>query len=480
MKKTTFVYTLTLSALIACIMMLTACVDSTHEHIFESWKTVKEATCAEEGSKERRCSCGEVETASIPAIGHKESEWIIDKDAAQKENGAKHTVCTVCGVTVSEKIIPAIGSAGLAYTVNSDGKTCTVTGIGTCTDTEICIGMYIDVYTVTGIGAEAFNGQKHLVSVIFPASIKHINTRAFQSCTSLVQITIPDTENSTSLGGWAFAYCTGLKNVTLGVGVSSISQSAFAGCSSLESISLPSSINTIGGSAFAECKKLKSITMSEGITAIDVCAFQNCTSLESITIPDSVTDIDTQAMFYSCTSLKNITIGAGVKSIGKEMFYGCTSLESITIPDSVTSLGDYSFKNCTNLKNVKIGNSVTSTAREAFSGCKNLTDVTFGVGMKTIARDTFMYCTSLESITIPDGVTSIEVNAFFNCTNLKNVTIPGSVTSIGGQIFYGCTKIEKLNFNGTKNQWNAITKTNGWDHGSGKYTVYCTDGNITK
>ncbi len=52
------------------------------------------------------------------------------------------------------EITPVPSSEGLAYEVNEDGKTATITGIGTCTATEIVIGTEIEGYTVTAIAQE--------------------------------------------------------------------------------------------------------------------------------------------------------------------------------------------------------------------------------------------------------------------------------------------------------------------------------------
>ena len=41
-----------------------------HEHAFGEWTTVTEATCTEDGSRERVCECGEKETEVIAALGH--------------------------------------------------------------------------------------------------------------------------------------------------------------------------------------------------------------------------------------------------------------------------------------------------------------------------------------------------------------------------------------------------------------------------
>ena len=62
------------------------------------------------------------------------------------------------------------------------------------------------------------------------------------------------------------------------------------------------------------------------------------------------------------------------------------------------------------------------------------------------------------------------------------VTIGNSVTSIGDYAFYACYGLKSINFQGTKAQWDAISKGDDWDFfaGIGSYTVYCSDGNITK
>ena len=66
--------------------------------------------------------------------------------------------------TTAEPLVTC--SAGLAYEVNPDGKTCTITGIGSCKETDIVIGDYIDDYEVNYIGNEAFIGNRSIVSWI--------------------------------------------------------------------------------------------------------------------------------------------------------------------------------------------------------------------------------------------------------------------------------------------------------------------------
>lgn len=104
------------------------------------------------------------------------------------------------------------GSRGLAYSVNSDHTSCTVTGMGSCEDTEIIIPAVIDGYDVTEIGSGAFQDCTSLTSVTIPDSVTRIGENAFRDCTSLSIVTIGNKE--TVIGLKAFLGCSSLKSMT--------------------------------------------------------------------------------------------------------------------------------------------------------------------------------------------------------------------------------------------------------------------------
>ena len=83
-------------------------VKSSHTHSYTA-KVTKEATCTAEGERIYTCTCGDRYTETIPATGHSESAWIIDKAATATENGSKHTECTICGKVIKTEVIPATG-----------------------------------------------------------------------------------------------------------------------------------------------------------------------------------------------------------------------------------------------------------------------------------------------------------------------------------------------------------------------------------
>lgn len=79
----------------------------------------------------------------------------------------------------------------------------------------------------------------------------------------------------------------------------------------------------------------------------------------------------------------------------------------------------------------------------------------------SIGNNAFEHCTSLTSVTIGDSVTSIGDGVFSGCTSLTSVIIPDSMPLIGWKVFNGCSSLKSINYKGSKNQWNNITKIQG-------------------
>ena len=352
----------------------------------------------------------------------------------------------------------------------------------------------------TSAGSSIFNGCSNLATVNIGDNVKIIPSYAFYNCTGLMSITIPD--SVTSIGRRAFdntlwyddqpdglvyagkvAYTykgtmPSNTSIVLEEGTLGIADYAFEGCTGLTSITIPDSVTSIGSSAFLGCTGLTSVTIGGSVTSIGSSAFRNCTGLTRVTIPDSVTSIGEHA-FQNCTGLTSITIGGSVTSIGSTAFYGCKGLTSITIPNSVTSIDSYAFFYCTGLTSVTIPDSVTSIGNYAFYGCSGLTSVTIGKGVTSIGKEAFFNCTGLTSVTIGNSVTSIGESAFSGCKGLTSITIPNGVKSIGSSVFCDCTGLTSVKFNGTIEQWNAISKGSYWKYNVPATQVGCTDGTVS-
>ena len=104
-------------------------------------------------------------------------------------------------------------SEGLAYTLRSDGVSYSVSGIGTCTDTDIVIPDTYEGLPVTVIDTYAFSNNTNLSSVTIPNTVTRINSEAFSYCSGLTSITIPN--SVTRIDNYAFSDCTNLTSVTI-------------------------------------------------------------------------------------------------------------------------------------------------------------------------------------------------------------------------------------------------------------------------
>ena len=297
----------------------------------------------------------------------------------------------------------------------------------------------------------AFEDCSNLIEIRIPESVVNIRTRAFAGCSGLqkadfasieslckikfditnanplscthqlyvdgVEITnlvIPNTV--ASIGNYTFSECNKITSVSISESVTSIGDYAFAGCSGILSVSISESVRHIGYNAFAKCSSLKSVTIPNSVTSIDGGAFSGCTNLTSINIPDSINTIN-NAVFSGCNKLSSIIIPKTVTSIGQEAFCNCNSLTSVSIPNSVTSISKKAFYNCTSLMSAAIPNSVTSISNDAFQNSNNIKTLLFNTNKITY----FNYEPLLERVIIGDSVKSINDNAFSSSTVLKDI-----------------------------------------------------------
>ncbi len=216
-----------------------------------------------------------------------------------------------------------------------------------------------------------------------------------------------------------------------GYSVTSIGNYAFEGCTGLTSVVIPDSVASIGYEAFQDCTNLKSVTLGSGLKTLDSYAFRG-TAITEITIPKSVTSMNSP--FYGAEALKKVVFEDGMEAIPSSALSGCTSVEEVIIPDSVKTIGSSAFRGCTGLKNITIPDSVTEIGREAFSS-SGLTSLDLPNSVTTIGESAFESCTGLTSVVIPDSVTSIGSYAFSNCESLENVRCCGKQISLGNNLF---------------------------------------------
>ncbi len=289
---------------------------------------------------------------------------------------------------------------------------------------------------ITSISDNAFYNCEGLTSITIPNNVTSIGNRAFEGCKSLTSVTIPN--SVTVISSSAFNGCpieiatiptiaiSAVKNSCLTtvniISGDSIDNGAFEGCTSLTSVTIPDSVTSIDDGAFYYCVGLTNITIPDSVISIGEDVFNGCTGLTSVTIPTSVTSIGRYA-FSGCTGLTSVYIAdlvawckikfrsgnANPLSCAHNLYLNDKLVTDLIIPSDVTSIGNYAFFKCTGLTSVTIPNSVSSIGWAAFENCTNLT-----------------------ILAIPNSVNSIDYNAFEGCTSLTSVFYHGTLEQWNG------------------------------------------------
>lgn len=303
-----------------------------------------------------------------------------------------------------------------------------------------------------------FNPQ--LSTIEIGQGTKIIPYCAFCNSTNLKSDIIQDLSNLEHISCYAFYQCTGLTDITIPDGVTSIDDMAFYGCTGLTGITIPDSVTSIGHKVFrhtgyyndnnnwennvlyidnhlVDAKTISgSYTVNDETATIAHGIFSNCPGITELKVSDGnsryhsanncIIDTKNKALIAGC---KNSIIpdDGSVTSIGRFSFYGCSGLTNITLPNSISIIDDYAFEGCTGLKNIALPDSVTN-----------------------IGINSFAYCTGITSVTIPDCVTCISYGAFKGCTGLKSITIPHTVRDIDYYAFEGCTNLKDVYYHGTE------------------------------
>jgi len=211
-------------------------------------------------------------------------------------------------------------------------------------------GATYDGYIITG-----YTGSATTVRIPFTLEIENpykvaavvgIGEGALKNNTKITTVNFRGGNNVCVIGKSAFEGCTNLTKVTIPNFVTVIEAGTFKGCAKLANVTFEKDegkdfLTTIGGThdngAFSKCTSLASITLPETLTTIGKSAFWG-TGLTSVNIPNKVTRIEDHA-FVNSPNLASVTIPASVTFIGGRAFYGCTSLTSVTFGGSLSLSG---------------------------------------------------------------------------------------------------------------------------------------------
>ena len=334
-------------------------------------------------------------------------------------------------------------------------------------------------YTVTLITGNAFYNTA-ITSVTIPASVDSIGSRAFESCASLTNIRIDDSDKELKLVSGFYGILYGANadksvyvgrnlilsensapfpnatSVEFGDKVTAIYPSLFYNVDKLSSITIGNGVTEIGDHAFydagdAEDAGEMTVTLGENVRTIGGSAFEGCDKLKSIALPSTLKVIEGYA--FNGTDLTALTIPASVDSIGERVFANNANLAGINIEDADKELKLYNgwygaFYSSDADKSIYIGRNLWRPENTTVFG-GNVTSVAFGDNVTTINPNLFYDANKLSSVTIGSGVTEIGDHAFYSAGDAEDVgemtvTLGENIRNIRGSAFEGCSKLKSL------------------------------------
>lgn len=248
---------------------------------------------------------------------------------------------------------------------------------------------------------ESFSGELVIPEEIDGVPVTGIGFRAFEGCTALTGINIPDA-------------------------VSVIDFGAFEGCTALENINIPDSVTYIGEQVFSYCTALIGIDMSDSITSIGRFMFSDCTALTGITIPGSVEYIDDNA-FYGCDNLADVYYSGSeadwqaidIGSDGNEPLFNAAIHYNHTNTPSISSV---------TAEPVAGGYSVKVELEDVTSACTVTAVLYDGGGLADVSAEAAYINTSSVDTTVEGTGGKLKVFIWDSLEGMRPLDVPYEIT----------------------------------------------------
>ena len=339
-------------------------------------------------------------------------------------------------------------------------------------------------YTVTALSESAFESCTTVISLTLPPTIRSIGSHCFYNCT-FTMLQLPDSLRR--IDDHAFLYSSisalhlpacfeeydecsfwarNLMSITVdeanpryrSIGGWLYSKDSLTLCivpsGETGVVSVPHFVQHLGKMAFGFCSHITSLTLPEGLVSIGDFAFNCCATVDGIVIPSTVTHMGVCPFSY-CPQMNNLSIAEGnthyvmdglmLYSVGYDTLVSChKSGATVTLNPNLKVLGG--FENNTWLRNISIPETVTDITENCFNGCQ-ITSIVLPRHMKSIGRKAFSENDRLTSVTMPQTLLSMGQGAFEHCYALTSIVIPDSLRVIPKEAFNSCIRLRSVTWN---------------------------------
>lgn len=272
-------------------------------------------------------------------------------------------------------------SSGLTHSGN------TITGMGTCTDTDLVIPKKIGNDIITTIGANAFENVTTLNEIYISDGITTIKENAFKMPVDFsnemnihISNTVTDIESGNNyfsnvfyqgtlseyirfnhatrlinenVTGNLYIQNTKVENtLTIPDDITVITEKCFSGIDAINKVVVGSNVTEIKDNAFADCKNVSEVYISKSVKKIGVNNFNYVAKIyvedvnSYLSIDTDFTPIDNWVLYtYSGEKITKVRIPETTHTL-HNVLRKCNSITSVIINYDIHELADYCFENC--------------------------------------------------------------------------------------------------------------------------------------
>ena len=475
------------SLLMNCASLETATVPTVTEYMFSECASLKSVSVTRDGASIgafafQNCrnltkvnlnstlsAVGEnvfngIQTAITIVFDGSLTQWDAVEGSAMLK--ANQNVTVVTNLVAEGKLTDTI-----AWAIDNNG-TLKLNGQGTTPDFYTLTYNEGETETVARVEAvtapwEAYSNR--IVSVVVEDGITAIGSGLFATGTGVESVLYPNLGTVTiadsvkSIGDAAFYNCHSLKSVAGLEGLERIGSLAFFGCVNLSALEFPESLETIGNSAFEDCGSLQTIAYGgtratwDNLTANVVTGIHDMVAVTCRAIAEGacgetaefaiandgsmsingtgvVTSSDGWADYAE--EVTRLTVAEGIKDISGLSLVGMTKLAQLSLPSSLEVLNE------------------ANTLCNADNSLETLMSLTVGsLNKKYRVYNDALYDTGLTKLYY---VVNVPERAPNDGSTISGLRVPNTVREVTPNAFKWATNVLKVDFTGSKAQWDAI------------------------
>ncbi|MBR7122960.1 MAG: leucine-rich repeat protein [Oscillospiraceae bacterium] len=323
---------------------------------------------------------------------------------------------------------------------------------------------------VTTIDNFAFAECSELVSLIHAGNLVTIGERSFDGCKKLTELRGKNSQHNLDTVlqfSYHSFYGSGIRDIVFNKNLKG-TNNAFEGCKNLGTVDF-SQVSSKFASFFGS--KIEKLIFPSSLSRIPDNCFRNAT-IDSLVLPSSVTEIGNGA--FAEARIGKLTFGSGLTRIGANAFNGTQATYDFSRVTRPLTIDYEAFAN-NDFTSFAFPESTVFIGAGALMGCNKLQILSIPfIGEDAEAGNASTHCFAWlfgrdvncwdQTSVVPTTLKTVilhgenpDVRAFMG-VKITALVVGKDITAIGNENFNSSSSLTRVYYEGTQQEWNAITK----------------------